>query len=412
MANTTFASAKYKLYGIVMLAIIACFVSVCAAAYGQAFTRTEPIYLQADRAGLQMYPGNRVQMRGVDVGKVGKVALGPDGRNVMLTLNMMPSMIGKIPANVNVELAQLTAFGPKSVELSPATSPPGPMLTAGSTLRAGDHVAVEANFLFDDLNRLLQTASPAKVDAVLGGLAQALNGRGDQIGDTAAQLAGYLGKFNGNLPTLRQDFAKSADVADLYADVAPQLTAILDNATYTGQTVISQRRDLHDFLSEVGRVSDVGSAFLADVGDQMVQTVADALPTTDLLRKYSPEFECTIKGVYEADKRQKTVQANTVPGIQATVTLEPGNKQYANPRDRTVVGSDDPPNCYGLPVLDGVHIPKEINNNFDKGGYPNPSPGDNRLRPGDPPLVVQLFGPQAGRPLANFEKRQSSRGEK
>lgn len=65
----TFASRfKYRIYALILISIIVGFFTLCGAAYAKAFTPYEEISLRADRTGLQMYPGNRVQMRGVDVG--------------------------------------------------------------------------------------------------------------------------------------------------------------------------------------------------------------------------------------------------------------------------------------------------------------------------------------------------------
>jgi phospholipid/cholesterol/gamma-HCH transport system substrate-binding protein len=397
--TSLFDRLKLRLYALILIAIVVGFVVLCGAAYRQDFTDTVPVTIRADRTGLQMYPGNRVQMRGVDVGRVGSVALTKDGEGAIVTLKMQPGKLKQIPANVGVQLDQLTAFGAKSVALSYPEHPAVRRLQAGDEL-GGSHVAVEVDTLFDHLQRILATASPAKVSAVLGNLAAALQGRGDQIGQTAAELYDYLTKLNADLPQLQHDLSKTADVANLYADVAPDLSRILQNTTVTSRTLVAQQAQLDSFLFQVSRVGNTGGTFFGQNGDTLVDVVRNALPTTALLKRYSPEFACLLKGIDKADKQMLATQSK-VPGITGLVTVQPGDVSYKNPQNLPSISADLGPRCYGMPHYDGRVVPSDATKYADKSSEAS---GDNRLRVGDPPLVVQLFGPLAGAPLTNKEK--------
>ncbi len=399
---------KLRLYALILIAIVGGFGVLCAAAYQQAFTDTVDVTLRADRTGLQMYRGNRVQLRGVDVGRVGSMALTEDGRGVLITLKMEPGKMKDIPANVGVQLNQLTAFGAKSVALTYPEHPATRTLQAGDQL-GGNRVAVEVNTLFDHVQRILDTASPAKVSAVLGNLAGALQGRGDELGQTGAELAVYLSKFNENLPQLQSDFSKTADVANLYADIAPDLSHILESVTVTSRTLVEQQAQLDSFLFQVTRTGNQGGVFFGQNADALVSVVQNALPTTALLKRYSPEFACLLQGIDKADKQMLATQGK-VPGITGLVEFEPGDVMYKNPQNLPNISADIGPKCYGLPHYDGRVVPTEATKDFDKGGEANPYPGDNRLRVGDPPLVVELFGPLAGAPLTDQEKAQLQGG--
>ncbi|WP_433504840.1 MCE family protein [Pseudonocardia halophobica] len=383
-------SIKLKVYALALLAIIVAFVALCAAVYARAFTPSAPVTLRADRSGLQMYPGNRVQLRGVDVGRVGSVSADESG-SVEITLDMDPDSLDMIPANVGMELNQLTAFGLKTVALTVPEQPSTARLAAGATVLS-DRVTVEVNTLFDHLDGVLTTLEPDKVSAFLGNMAQALNGRGEQIGETATDLEAYLRRFNENLPDLQRSLARGADLTNLYADVAPDLTDLLDNAAFTSRTIVDQQAQLDSFLFSVSRLSGVGADFFRQNGDNLEEVVRTGLPTTDLLREYSPEFACFFQGMDEARKRLETTQGNTVPGLVGNTAFEPGDNLYDGP---PVVAATGGPNCNGLPVIDGLSTPPELLRNVDEGGEPNPYPGDNTLRIGDPPLVAQLFGPLA-----------------
>ncbi|MCE3550801.1 MCE family protein [Pseudonocardia sp. RS11V-5] len=384
-------SIKLKVYALILLGVIGGFAALCVAVYNNAFTATVPVYVRADRSGLQMYPGNRVQLLGVDVGRVGDVSLDDGGRTVQITLDMDPDKLDAIPANAGVQLNQLTAFGAKTVGITVPQQPSSVRLAANDTLMT-DRVTVEVNTLFDHLDTVLTTLQPDKVSAFLGNMAQALQGRGAQIGETAGELEAYLRRFNENLPDLQRTLASGADLTNLYADIAPDLTNLLDDAAFTSRTVVDQQAQLDSFFYQVTRLSGVGADFFRQNGDNLQEVVHTALPTTDLLREYSPEFACFFQGMDEGRKRLEKTQGDTVPGLVGNTTFEPGDRAYDGP---PVVAATGGPNCNGLPSVDGLSTPPQLLRNVDEGGEPNPNPGDNTLRIGDPPLVAQLFGPLA-----------------
>jgi phospholipid/cholesterol/gamma-HCH transport system substrate-binding protein len=389
--NTTAQSIKLKVYALILLGVIGGFTALCVAVYNKAFTPTVPVYVRADRTGLQMYPGNRVQLLGVDVGEVGNVTLDDGGTSVLITLDMDPDTLERIPADAGVQLNQLTAFGAKTVGITVPERPSGVTLAANDTLMT-DRVTVEVNTLFDHLDEVLTTLEPDKVSAFLGNMAQSLNGRGEQIGETAEELEAYLRRFNENLPDLQRTLQSGADLTNLYADIAPDLTTLLDNAAFTSRTIVDQQAQLDSFLYSVSRLSGVGADFFRQNGDDLEEVVRTGLPTTDLLREYSPVFSCFIQGMDEGRKRLEKTQGDTVPGLVGNTTFEPGDRAYDSP---PVVAATGGPNCNGLPSVDGLSTPDALLRNVDEGGEPNPYPGDNTLRIGDPPLVAQLFGPLA-----------------
>lgn len=392
MNDSFFTRFKYRVYALVLIGVVLGFLSLCTAMYLNAFADTVPVTLKADRSGLQMYPGNRVQLKGVDVGEVGSVSLADGDRGAVdIVLNMNADRIGQVPADARVSLDQLTAFGAKTVQLTMPTTPSGRMLAAGDQITT-DSVTVEVNTLFDSLDTFFDTLGPREVSEVIGNLATALDGRGEQVGETASQLAAYLKRFNANLPQLQTDFRKGADLANLYGDVAGDLVTVLDNGAVTSRTIVEQQADLESFLFQISRVSRTGEAFFLQNRDGIRNVTQTALPTTELLRDYSPMFACWLKGLDKSRQQLEQQQGNTVPGFVGLVTLEPGDTPYTSP---PVVGADNGPDCHGMPDLDGSVFPESLMKNVDKGGEPNPD-GDNTLRIGDPPLVTQLFGPFAG----------------
>src|SRR5438132_7524160 len=83
---TTWERVRYKVSAIVLIVILGAGFIASGLAYQRVFTSTIPIVLHADRAGLQMHPGNRVKVQGVDLGRVHSIDLSPDQKSVDITL--------------------------------------------------------------------------------------------------------------------------------------------------------------------------------------------------------------------------------------------------------------------------------------------------------------------------------------
>ena len=75
--------------------------------------------------------------------------------------------------------------------------------------------------MLNDLYPLLRTVQPAELNYTLNALADALEGRGDKIGESLVTLDGYLKRMNPQLPALIDDIKLLATVTDTYADVMP-----------------------------------------------------------------------------------------------------------------------------------------------------------------------------------------------
>ena len=90
-------------------------------------------------------------------------------------------------------------------------------------------VQLEVNTLFQTLTDVLHKVDPINLNATLTALGEGLRGNGDDLGATLAGLNYYLQQFNPKLPTLQEDFQKTAVVANIYADAAPDLVTVFDN---------------------------------------------------------------------------------------------------------------------------------------------------------------------------------------
>ena len=135
------------------------------------FTKTVPVTVISDRAGLVMNPDAKVKMRGVQVGKVASIENRPDG-TAALHLAMDPVAAASHP--VQRQRRHRIVDGVRRqvrASWSPPTNPSPQTLRAGQVIQS-QHVMVEINTVFQQLVQVLDKIDPAKLNETLGAISQ------------------------------------------------------------------------------------------------------------------------------------------------------------------------------------------------------------------------------------------------
>lgn len=280
--------------GIASIVVIALLVGLSIAIYDKKFASVTMVTVKADRAGLQLAKFGDVRVHGALVGQVRSVS--DDGQQASIQLALDPDAAKSIPENVSVQILPTTLFGQKYVALVPPDAPVGE-LQDGDVIPA-DRVQtnVELSRVLANLFPLLRAVRPADLNATLSALATALEGRGNQIGETMDQLGTYVDAIGGHLPTLRKDLIALADVSDAYDDAAPDLLNVLDNVTVTSRTIGQMKDQLDVFFSDLGGLADTSTRILRENAQNLIRVGQVNEPITALLADYSPEFPCLIEG--------------------------------------------------------------------------------------------------------------------
>jgi phospholipid/cholesterol/gamma-HCH transport system substrate-binding protein len=336
-------SSARPLAGLATIVVVAAIVALAVGLFQGDFTKTVPVTVVSPRAGLVMNSDAKVKMRGVQVGKVASIQERQDGQAV-LNLEMEPSQMRLIPANVLVNIASTTVFGAKFVELMPPADPSPQPLKAGAVLQNKD-VTVEINTVFQQLTSLLSTIDPAKLNETLGAMASAVNGRGHKIGQMLSDLDSFLATQEPSLPALSHDLEVLPAVSNAYADAAPDLLATADNSIRISKTIVDEQQNLDAFL-----ISAIG---LADIGNEVIggnrQALTDVLhllvPTTDLLNKYHQALYCGIAGSLP----NLHARPSPDPGIYFSGGTELGVERYRYPANLPKVAATGGPQCHDLP---------------------------------------------------------------
>ncbi|AWK76522.1 hypothetical protein CBI38_34665 (plasmid) [Rhodococcus oxybenzonivorans] len=322
-------------------------VSLCLVQFRGGFDRYDTFTLRADRSGLVMDPGAKVQMHGVQIGKVSRVDM-TDG-SATLQLEVEPKWADLIPSNASAEIKATTAFGSKYVAINVPTNPSADRLHPGSTITS-TNVTTEVNTLFESLTSVMGHIDPAKLNATLTAVADGLSGRGAKLGETLTTSNQYLSALNPHLPQLQEDFRQSAIVANTYAGVVPDVMGVLDNASTTSDTITQQEKDVGGLLlAAIGfgtTATDVGNENV----DGFVASNDHLVPTTELLAEYSPEYPCLLNASVLGGKVMNNAVAETGYSLTVDAALLLGDNVYEYPKNLPKVaakgGPGGKPGCY------------------------------------------------------------------
>lgn len=377
---------------LVGLSTVVVLVAIAAAAVGQFredFIDSVPLTVMSQRAGLVMNPEAKVKLLGVPVGSVGSIEDLPDGR-AALHLKMDPSQLATIPENVAVDIASATVFGAKSVELVPPPNPSSKSLRPGQVLDA-EHVTVEFNTIFEQLVGVLSKIQPEKLNETLGAIASAFNGRGLQFGETLTSLDQYLAKIEPSLPSLGHDLQVAPTVLDAYADAAPDLLHVAENATTIGQTLVDEQNQLDSFLVSTIGLADVGNDVIGSNRGAVTDLLHVLVPTTDLTNQYNQALTCTLSGFIPL----ATPMPLDKPGIVDSIGFQWGRERYRYPSNLPKVGATGGPHCLSLPAVPFNSRPPFVVT--DVGANPAQY-GNQGLLINSDGLKQMLFGPIDGPP--------------
>ncbi|WP_445163690.1 MCE family protein [Mycobacterium sp. Dal123C01] len=333
------------LAGLATVVSIGAIVALTVGLFEGDFTTSVPVTVLSPRAGLVMNTDAKVKLHGVVVGKVASIESLPDGQ-AALHLEMDPSRLHLIPANVLVDITSSTVFGAKFVEMVSPADPSARALQAGQTLD-GKHVTVETNTVFQQLTSLLSKIEPVKLNETLGAMASAFNGRGHEIGQMLSDLDAFLTKLDASRPALQHDLAVAPTVLNAYADAAPDLVKAAASATRVSQTIVDEQHNLDALLISTIGLADIGTEVLGDNRKRLTDVVQLLLPTTDLLSQYHQALTCGISGLSFWDKQG----AAKDPGITLSIGLDFGAERYRYPGDLPRVAAKGGPQCTDLPNM-------------------------------------------------------------
>lgn len=333
------------LVGLVSVLLVILVVIGAAHLFRGGFAESVPVTVMSDRAGLVMNTDAKVQVRGVQVGKVASIEELPNGQ-AALHLAMDPARLNAIPANALVDIASPTVFGAKQVQFLFPDDPSPQSLRAGQVVEAR-HVMVEVNTVFEQLTSVLSSIDPAKLNQTLGALSSALSGRGETLGRTLSDFDAYLARIEPTLPALNRDLQMAPGVLRAYGDAADDIVSIADSTSTISDTLVDQQDSLDAALVSVIGLADIGNDVLGQNRKPLTDVLDLLVPTTELLNEYHEALWCALSGMVNVSGRPPLKE----PGVVVLAGFLWAQERYRYPGDLPKSGAEGGPQCTGLPNL-------------------------------------------------------------
>ncbi|OMC15741.1 mammalian cell entry protein [Mycobacterium sp. SP-6446] len=278
--------SRNKLVVALATALIGLGVGGAALLVYQSFSRSKTITAYFTTA-TAIYPGDQVRVSGVRVGKI--TSIHPEGGTVRLTMNLDRDV--RIPADAKAVIVAQNLVAARYVQLAPAYHHSGPTMPDGAVIPVErTAVPVEWDEVKTQLTRLATELGPNSQVSVpsmarfIDSAANALNGNGDKLRQTLAQLSG-VGRILAN---------GSGNIVDIVNHLQVFVTALRDsdqqivqfeNRLATLTSVLDDGRSdldaaLTDLSSAVGEVQRFVSGSRNQVSEQ-IQRLANV--TTSLV---------------------------------------------------------------------------------------------------------------------------------
>ena len=212
-------------------------------------------------------------------------------------------------------------------------------------------VQLEVNTLFQTLTDVLHKIDPINLNATLTALGEGLRGNGDDLGATLSGLNYYLQQLNPKLPTLQEDFQRTAVVANIYGDAGPDLARIFENAPAISNTIVDEQDNLNATLLAATGLANNGTATLEPAANDYIAAVQRLRAPLKVAGDYSPEFGCILEATSIAVDRFAPIIGGIRPGLFVASNFLPGSPAYTYPESLPLVNASGGPNCRGLPDI-------------------------------------------------------------
>jgi phospholipid/cholesterol/gamma-HCH transport system substrate-binding protein len=328
MATKMLRGQTGRVYGVVFLLLCLLFVWFTYAVFTKKFSDYEEVTLLSDKIGLSLPTRADVKIRGVLVGEV--LGTTTDGEQAKLTLGIYPDKASSIPADVSAAILPKTLFGEKYVALEVPADPSSRSIQAGDTIRQSE-VSIEVEKVVNDLFPLLRTLRPADLNYTLTAIANALEGRGEKIGQSFVTLDGYLKKMNPEVPALLDSLENLGKVSVTYRQVVPELTRMLRNTVKTTHTFESREDQVKALFDDVAAFSGTARQFLQENGTNMVTLARQGQTILPMVARYAPEFPCFLDGVVASIPRNEQAFRNKT--LHIVLEVLPRQPRGYNVRD-------------------------------------------------------------------------------
>ncbi|KQY59703.1 hypothetical protein ASD11_09170 [Aeromicrobium sp. Root495] len=339
--------------GIVLLLVLALGGALLVATGRGAFSDDVTVHAQLDDVGGALVPGSDVKVDGNVVGRVARIGAADGG--VRLDLRVKSDQADAISGSLRARVLPASVFGTTYVDLV-RTGADG-----AGTLRAGQVIAqdttsrtVELQDALDSTDRLLTSVRPAELSTTLGALAQALDGRGEQLGSTLEAVDSYLARLQPRLPLVREDLRLLARNLDTLADVAPDLLDATKDALVTARTITAERQQLTRLIGGSADLVGEAGAAATTLQEPFVKAVDQSAFVVNTMFEERKGFPASLLAFTRFAAKQATT-FDDGSYMSTNVFIKTGDDAPYTAADCPRYGSAAGPNCgAGAPAGTGA----------------------------------------------------------
>jgi len=232
-------------------AAVAAMTTACELPFGRGTYTVAADFRQA----FNLFPGSKVRVVGVDVGRITDVAVAPGSDRVRVTMSVRDDI--QLPRDVGAIIVPQALLGERYVQLTPSYSG-GPELGPGAVIPL-ERTDVPAEFdeVLESLNTFLEGIEPEELGRLVVNLADVVDGRGEALGQTIDSVRNAIGAL---ADTDEELVALATRLADLNETLATRDVAIgelLGDWNTLTASLVAERADIDAALSGLARMTRV-----------------------------------------------------------------------------------------------------------------------------------------------------------
>jgi virulence factor Mce-like protein len=220
---------------------------------------------------VSLYPESRVQVMGLDAGRI--LAVEPEGDRVRVELAVDGDV--PIPADVNAAIVPQSLIGERNVSLQPAWQPGDERIEDGATIPVErTSIPAEPDEALQAFTDLAHDLDPDEVARLVTESAEALGGRGDLM-NRALEQAGDLSQLIAREDDRLVDVA--ADLNELASTLGTrdqQLGRVLDGFARATGVLADERQEIEALIHGLGDLAETGNELVAAHEDHLPEDLA------------------------------------------------------------------------------------------------------------------------------------------
>lgn len=228
-----------------------------------------------------IYQGGEVDYRGVQIGKVGKMALSPDGVDVYLDI---AKKWDSIPSDTLAVVGNRSAVGEQYVELQPQTDK-GPYLHDNAQIAQKDtSTPLPTEKLLGDAATTVGSVDKKALTVTIDELGKAFQGAGDDLGQILDTGTAFVQTANDNFDVTTSLLRDSNTVLRTQVDSESAIKSFSKNLALFSGTLAGSNDDLVSLIRNGAAGATELRTFLEENKVDLSELLSEAVTTGKVLR--------------------------------------------------------------------------------------------------------------------------------